>query len=111
MSKESKSKEPDEPKDMQPKTNADRSVTVPLDFPIEWGEEGLVTEIILKRLKGKHIKSMGKDAIMGDMFKMAGKVCGYSPAFFDEMDATDCMKVTEVIGDFLEGGQKTGRTA
>jgi len=82
-----------------------------LDYPIEWGEEGLVDEIEFKRLKGKHIKGLGANVSMEVVFKLAGKSTGYPPSFFDELDASDCAKISEIIGDFLDGGQKIGRTA
>lgn len=94
--------------DISPKTT---TVKVTLAYPIEWGEEGLVDAIELKRPKGKHLKGLGKDVGMGDIFKIASKVSGYTPAFFDEMDAADCLKISEVIGDFLDSGPKTGKTA
>jgi len=88
------------------------SVTIDLDFPIEWekGEEP-VSKIILKRPKGKHLKNLGKDILMFDLLQIASKISGYTPKFFDEMDGVDIMKVTEAVGDFLDGGQKTGETA
>ena len=90
------------------------SVKIELEFPFEWGKDsGFVSEIELKRPKGKHIKNLGKDVLMESLLIIAAKICvgDFTPAFFDEMDAADCIKVTEVIGDFLEGGQKTGKTA
>jgi len=89
------------------------TVKIPLEFPFSWGEGGLVEEIELKRPKGKHIKKLGKDVLMESLLIVAAKVCvgDFTPAFFDEMDAADCITVTEVIGDFLEGGSKTGKTA
>lgn len=85
-------------------------ITMQLDYPIEWGEEGMVKEIEFKRLKGKHIKGIGTDVSMEVIFKLAGKSSGYPPSFFDELDAADCGKVSEVIGNFLGNGQETGRT-
>lgn len=87
-----------------------QSVKVQLKYPIEWGQEGLVKEVELKRPKGKHIKGLSKDIAMGDLFQIAAKVSGYTPAFFDELDAVDCLKISEVIGGFLEAGPETGRT-
>ncbi len=91
-----------------------REVTVKLDWPFEWsGENGKeeITEVKLSRPKGKHLKGIGKDVGMSDMFRIASKISGYTPAFYEEMDAADCMKITEVIGDFLDNGQETGKTA
>lgn len=87
------------------------SKIIKLLYPIEWDEEGEVTEIELKRPKGKHIKHLGKDVSMKEIFDIASKVSGYTPAFFDELDAADCLQVSEVIGDFLDSGPKTGKTA
>ncbi len=87
-----------------------RAVKVKLEYPIDWGEEGLVKEIELKRPKGKHIKNFNKDIGMTQLFQVASKVSGYPPSFFDEMDAVDCLQVTEVIGDFLDTGPRTGKT-
>ena len=105
MSKSTSPSSPSSPSS-KPKSGA---VKIDLDYPLEWGEEGLVKSIELKRPKGKHIKSLGRDANMSDMLKIAGKISGYTPAFFDEMDAADCLKVTEVIGDFLDVGTKTSK--
>lgn len=102
MSKENK--HPD--KDVKKST----SIKYKLQYPIDWGEEGFVTEIEFKRPKGKHIKSIGKNASMDDIFRIAGKISGYTPAFFDELDAADCVEISEIIGDFLDGGRGTGRT-
>ena len=94
------------------KNHKSTSVTIKLEYPIKWGkDEEEVTEITLARPKGKHLKSIGGNASMNDLFGIASKVSGYTPRFFDEMDVADCMRVTEVIGDFLDGGQETGKTA
>lgn len=87
------------------------TVKIDLDYPVEWGEEGLVRSIELKRPKGKHIKNINRDVGIAQLLEIASKISGYTPAFFDELDAVDCLKVTEAIGDFLERGLKTGKTA
>ena len=89
------------------------SVIIKLDYPLEWAtEDGKqeVTEVEFRRPKGKDIKGIGKDVSLDDILKIAAKVSKFSPRFFDELDAVDCMKVSEVIGDFLDNGQPTGRT-
>lgn len=85
------------------------SVTLKLQFPFKWDGDDDVTELELKRPKGKHLRGLGKDVSMHDLFQIAAKVSGYTPKFFDEMDAVDCIKVTEVIGDFLDSGAKIGK--
>lgn len=86
------------------------SVIIKLTYPIQWDEEGEVTEIELKRPKGKHIKQLGKDVSMKEIFEIASKISGYTPAFFDEMDVSDCFKVSDAVAGFLDGGPKTGKT-
>lgn len=95
-----------------------RTVTIKLKWPFEWSTaEGKreISEITLGRPKGKHLKGITKDVGMFEMFNIAYKIAQdefiTSPAFFEEMDAADCMTVTEVIGDFLDAGQETGPTA
>lgn len=95
----------------KPKAKKSLSRIIKLDYPIEYGEEGLVSEIELKRPKGKHLKGLTKDVGYNDIIKIASKVSGYPPSFFDEMDAADCTEVSEAIGDFLDNGRGTGRTA
>ncbi len=86
-------------------------VIVKLDYPIKWGEGGLVDSVELKRPKGKHLRKLNRDVGMSQLLDIASKVSGYTPSFFDEMDASDCMKVTEAIQDFLDVGPETGETA
>lgn len=86
-------------------------VIIKLDYPFKWGDEDEVTEVELKRPKGKHLKNLGGKATMSDLFGIASKVSGYDLRFFDELDGVDCMKVTDAIGDFLDGGDGTGKTS
>ena len=94
-----------------------KTVTIKLQYPFEWqGEHGKeeISEVEFSRPKGKHLKGITKDVGMAEMFNIAAKISVneyITPSFFDEMDAADCMTVIEVIGDFLDGGQKTGETA
>ncbi len=88
-------------------------ITIKLQYPFLFGTTE-VTEITLGRPKGKHLKSLGKDVGMHDLFQIAAKIAKedfVTPALFDEMDAADCMTVTEVIGDFLDSGRETGEDA
>ena len=47
---------------------------------------------------------------MKDIFQIASSVSGYTPKFFDELDVADALRVSEVIGDFLDTGAGTGKT-
>jgi len=91
------------------KEKKELSTTIQLKYPIEWGEEGFVKEIVLKRPKGKHIKNINKDIGMEQLLGIASKISCRPPSFFDELDAIDCLKVTEAIGDFLDIGPETGK--
>lgn len=80
-----------------------------LQEPVEFGKR-TVAEITLKRPKGKHLKDLGKDAKLGDIMSIAPKISGEPQEIFDEMDGADYLAVSEVIGDFLDNGQETGKT-
>ena len=80
-------------------------------YPIDWdSEDGLVTELEFKRPKGKHLKGLTSELGLAEIFKIASKITGFTPAFFDEMDGADCLRVSELIGTFLEAGPKTTKT-
>lgn len=81
-------------------TKFKNEVIVKLDTPVEWGDD-IVSEIKLKRPKGRHIKNFGDDVKVGDMLKLASKVSGVSMGVFEEMESPDCMKVAEAMGDLL----------
>lgn len=92
------------------------SVIYPLKYPIKWASgdsEGkkLITEVEFRRPKGKDLKRIGKDADLGTLLDIAAKVSEYTPRFFDELDGLDYMNISEVINDFLDGGQSTGKTS
>jgi len=88
------------------------SVTIKLGVPIPWGKEkGLVDEVVLERPKGKHLKHLSSDVAFKDLMRIASSISDYPPSFFEEMDGSDCFKVTEAINDFLDTGQETGATA
>lgn len=94
----------------------DQTVVVKFSYPFEWATaEGKaeVSQVTLKRPKGKHIKKLNKDINMETLLNLAAKIAvedHVTPAFFDEMDAVDCLKVSEVVGDFLDSGLGTGGT-
>ena len=89
------------------------SVVIQLKYPFEWADadgsgKKEITEVEFRRPKGKDIKGIGQDVSLEDILKVAAKISPYSPRFFDEMDAVDCMAVSEVVNSFLDGGQETG---
>lgn len=91
------------------------ATTLKLKYPFEWATgdsagKQEVTEVGFRRPKGKDIKGMGKEVSLSDLLNIAAKISEFTPRFFDEMDAVDCMAVSEVIGDFLDDGPSTGKT-
>lgn len=94
-----------------------RTVTVKLQYPFPWKTadgEREISEVTLGRPKGKHLKGLGKDVNFSSIIMIAAKIAKeefITPAFFEEMDAADCMRVSEVVGDFLDSGHGIGETA
>jgi len=86
---------------------SDSSVTYKLLHPVELGSER-TTQIILSRPKGKHIKHLKKDLTLGEIMQVAQKVADCSPLVFEEMDGGDYLAVGEIVGDFLDSGQRDG---
>ena len=75
-------------------------IVVKLDYPVEWGDE-IVTEVCIKRPRGKHIKNLGDDVKVGDMLRIASKCSGVSMGVFEDMASPDVMKVADAVGDLL----------
>ena len=92
--------------------NSPESIVVKLQYPIEWGSE-TISEVSLKRPKGKHLKglTLSSDVILDQLINIASKISAHPPSVFDEMDATDLLRVTGEVGRFFDGGQETGNTA
>lgn len=80
-----------------------------LSEPIEYNGE-MVARIEMKEPRGKHIKKLDlRNLDMEQLLLVASKVSGMPPKFFDEITASDCIEIAEVISDFLEGGRSTGK--
>jgi len=93
----------------QKKEKKQSTVTVELAYPIEWGEE-TITAIELRRPKAKDIEHLAGSPSMKDLLLVAGKISGKVPRLIQELDATDALKLCEVVGDFLDTGRATGKT-
>lgn len=81
-----------------------------LKHPITIGSEAH-TEVKIGRIKGKHMRALPADPklyTMGTIMDLAAKVMGESSVLLDEMDGEDLTEVCEIVGERLEGGQKTG---
>jgi len=84
--------------------------TLALQFPVKWGDDGEISEVVVKRrLKAKDFKGI-KVANMGfeDMIRLCVKVTGEPQAFIEELDSMDLFALIEVVNSFLpstpEGG-------
>ncbi len=82
-------------------------VKLKLRYPVEFNGE-TISEIELKRPKGKHLKVLPANPTTKDLLVLAAKLSGYPTQVFDEMDAVDVIAVSEAIANFLERGQETG---
>jgi len=80
-----------------------------LEYPVEYDNKQ-VTEIEIRRPKGKHVKEISGDK-MSDLMGIAHHITDYTDGFFDELDAVDYLGVSDVIGGFLQSGQKTGENS
>jgi len=91
------------------KSKKAKSITVKLFEPIEWGEE-TISEVTLTRPKAKHIEHLSANPTMKELLGIAQRISGHPPALIKELDAEDAMALVEVVGDFLDSGQETGKT-
>lgn len=80
---------------------------IKLTYPIKWGEE-TISEIGLKRPKGKHIKKLIGQTEEEKVLILASKLSGHPMSVFDEMDMVDIQKVSEAVADFLGNGPSNG---
>lgn len=79
------------------------SQIVKLREKIEWDGED-VSEIEIRRPKGKHLKKLGGSSKLSNMIEIASLCSDYTPKFFDELDGSDYMKCVEVVSGFLDDG-------
>jgi hypothetical protein len=85
--------------------------TLELTCPVEFANE-VVSKLTLRSPRGKDLRSIKlasfADMSLGEALDIGGRLCGKPPEFMDLLDATDVMKVTSAVFDFLSGiGQKT----
>jgi len=64
----------------------------------------------IPKLKGKHIKGLPVQPSLDDLRLVAQRATGKPNAFFDEMSASDVMKVCEGVATFLADGRATGQS-
>lgn len=79
------------------------AVTVKLSYPIELGSEK-ISEITVQRPLGRDLRGLSSSPTMGDIMTIAASCSGQPDEAFDKMAASDVMKVTQVVNDFLDVG-------
>lgn len=85
-----------------------RNVTIKLKFPVVVGEEE-IKELTLKPPTAGDIEHLSANPTMKELLQIASK-CSLTPApIIKKIDASDAIRLTEVVADFLDGGQKTGK--
>jgi len=84
---------------------------IQLEFPVEWGSDTRNTITVVRRLKTKDFKGMpaGGDGLLWDhLLKLISRMTGETLSFIEELDASDMMKVAEVVNYFLPSSRMTG---
>jgi len=83
-------------------------IVVPLAYPIDWGDE-TISELRLRRPKGKDLEHMSAEPTMKELMMVAQKCAKVPRRVIEELDSEDVMELVEAVADFLESGQRTGR--
>lgn len=80
-----------------------------LKKPLEWGSE-TITELSFKEPCIGDIKFMKLDSItLDDILKLASKLSAQSQEIINRLSIEDGMGVAELLGNFLNPSQKTGK--
>jgi len=79
-----------------------------LATPVEFDGK-VYEELEFPRPKGKHLKSIPGDPCLGDVMKVAMKICNVPNKVFEEMDGYDYSQVGDILNDFLSVCPKTSR--
>ena len=87
-----------------------RNVTLKLKFPVVAGEEE-IKELTLKPPTAGDIEHLSANPTMKELLLIASKCSLTPPSIIKKIDSHDAIKLTEVVADFLDGGQKTGKAA
>jgi hypothetical protein len=84
----------------------DGSVTLKLECPVPNGKEPEITELVIKRPRGKHLRTFGQEAGMAELLDLISRCSGQSAkAVIDELDVADAMRASKVAGCFFDSGQ------
>ena len=86
--------------------NSDGSVSVPLAFPVTDTQGATVTEVRVRRAKGKDLRALtGQD--MGQLW-IISQLSGLPAPVIDAMDATDVATLAQVSQRFLQPSLEIG---
>jgi len=92
---------PEEPPRFQP-PQKEMSRTIVLEFPVTFAGQTF-EKLTVRRLKAKDFRQLDTLSQGGNAaaIAMSALICGVDEAIIDELDATDYLKVQEVISDFF----------
>jgi hypothetical protein len=76
------------------------SIIIKLDTPVQGNGEEL-TELKLRRPKGKDYRTLTSVTPFGMALELAGKLAEVPPSTIDALDADDVKKVVEAVSPFL----------
>lgn len=75
--------------------------------PVQQGSEQ-ISKLTVRKPKAKDIRALPVEPSTGDILDLAGRLCGHPPSVIDELSIEDCSELLEIVGNFIEPGQKTG---
>jgi len=82
--------------------------TIPLEYPVEHGQETITELVFMRRPKAKDFKGLPMQLGFDELMTILGRLTGQPPSVIGEIDTTDLMNAVEVVTDFLPSGQTTG---
>jgi hypothetical protein len=83
------------------------TITLKLKESIQQGTEQ-ISELLVRKPKAKDIRKLPADPKTGDILDLAGRLCGQPPSVIDELCMEDTMELLDIVGNFIQPGQKTG---
>lgn len=93
--------------DLLSSKNADGSVTLRLQYPVEYGTE-TITELTMRRPLGAGMRAAKDKEGNIDSMILAAKSAGVADPLVDRMDMADVGRMLEVVSSFLLSGPPTG---
>lgn len=82
-------------------------VVYKLKYPVALGEE-TITEVALRRPKGKDLRAMRDGESVGESLELIGRLCGQPKNVIDELDAIDIQGISEIVDGFAVSSPPTG---